>query len=190
MLPHSEVVSRSVDFIRRLSFYRASEALRRERRHGTRSVRRRRRGSAAAPFHERRYVRSENETLGPYEGWRVKELIDQRRSAVERRSRASARPVGSVKDIPVFDIIVSAELGPSAKQAVSRAPSPGVETAACARRFGFASSLMSSTMCLINVMVVVASGIVGLAIGMTVGWIAARQGEQATLPIMSASSAR
>ena len=35
---------------------------------------------------------------------------------------------------------------------------------------------------IVNVIVIMASGVIGLTIGLTVGWIAAQHGEQATLP--------
>ena len=145
-------------------------------------------GSRAAPpphpFDERWYVRTENEILGPYEGWRIKELIEL--GQIGRQTliaRVGAAEWSAVKDIPVFDTLVRAEAGPGTRQPVSRAPSPRVEIGGV-RYAGFWIRVAAYIVdyVIINVIVIAVSGLVGLAIGLTAGFIASRQGEQANLP--------
>ena len=136
------------------------------------------------PFDERWYVRTENETLGPYEGWRVKELIEQ--GQIGRQTliaQVGAAEWSAVKDIPVFDTLVRAEAGAGTRQPVPRAATPRVEIGGV-RYAGFWIRVLAYIIdyVIINVIVVVISGIVGLIIGLTAGLIANRQGEQATLP--------
>lgn len=136
------------------------------------------------PFDERWYVRTENETLGPYEGWRVKELIEQ--GQVGRQTliaRVGAAEWSAVKDIPVFDTLVRAE-GPGARQPVSRAPTPRVEIGGL-RYAGFWIRVGAYIIdyIIINVIVVVISGVVGLLIGLIAGL--SHQNDQSALPALA-----
>ncbi len=146
-------------------------------------------GSSAAPpphpFDERWYVRSENETLGPYEGWRVKELIES--GQVGRQTliaRVGAAEWSAVKDIPVFDTIARADTAPVSRRPVSRAPSPAADLGGV-RYAGFWIRVGAYIIdyIIINVIVVVISGVVGLLIGLIAGL--SHQSDQSALPALA-----
>lgn len=131
------------------------------------------------PFDEKWYVRTENETLGPYDGWRVKELIES--GQIGRNTliaRVGAPEWSSVKDIPAFAGLVAAKgrgLAPVAQPAMA-----GGEV----RYAGFWIRALAYLIdyVIVNVIVIAVSGLVGLIIGLVVGGLAAQRGEQATLP--------
>ena len=143
-------------------------------------------GSRAAPpphpFDEKWYVRSENETLGPYDGWRVKELIESRQIGRNTLiARVGASEWSSVKDIPAFDGLFAAakERGQPVVPVAQPAPAGGP-----VRYAGFWIRALAYLIdyLIVNVIVIVVSGLVGLIIGLIIGGLAAQRGEQASLP--------
>jgi uncharacterized RDD family membrane protein YckC len=134
------------------------------------------------PFDEKWYVRTENETLGPYDGWRVKELIET--GQVRRNTliaRVGASEWSSVKDIPAFDGLVTGV------KTASRPQVPATQPAFAEGSIRYAGFWIRVAAYLIdyvivNLIVIVVSGVVGLIIGLVIGGLAAQRGEQATLP--------
>jgi uncharacterized RDD family membrane protein YckC len=60
-------------------------------------------GPPPHPFDEKWYVRANGETLGPYEGKRVKEMIEQAQLAADSPvARVGATQWITVRDVPVF----------------------------------------------------------------------------------------
>lgn len=134
------------------------------------------------PFDEKWYVRRENETLGPYDGWRVKELIEQGqigRSALI--ARVGATEWSALKDIPAFDALTANAAG--RRQAVVPVGQPAAADGTL-RYAGFWIRFLAYLIdyVIVNVIVLAVSGIVGLLIGLGAAWLAAEQGER---PIVS-----
>lgn len=133
------------------------------------------------PFDERWYVRTENETLGPYEGWRIKEMIESRQVGRQTLiARVGAAEWSAIKDIPVFDTLVRADKGSSARQPVMPSPSPMADVGGV-RYAGFWIRVGAYLIdyIIVNVIVVVISGAVGLLIGLVVGL--SHQDDQSTI---------
>ncbi|HEY1735753.1 MAG TPA: RDD family protein [Methylovirgula sp.] len=138
------------------------------------------------PFDERWYVRSDNETLGPYEGWRVKELIEQ--GEIGRQTliaRVGASEWSAIKDIPVFNTLVRAEASSGARPPAGRATSPrgappNIETTGV-HFAGFWIRVLAYLIdyVIINIVVIVISGAVGLLIGV-IAALSHQSGDQST----------
>ena len=134
------------------------------------------------PFDEKWYVRTDNETLGPYDGWRVKELIES--GQVRRNTlvaRVGASEWSAVKDVPAFDGLIAG--APSGRQPAAPVAQPAF-AGGPVRYAGFwiraAAYLIDYV--IVNVIVIAVSGVIGLIIGLIVGGLAAQHGEQATVP--------
>jgi uncharacterized RDD family membrane protein YckC len=64
-------------------------------------------GPPPHPFDEKWYVRANGETLGPYDGHRVKEMIEQAQLAADSPvARVGATQWSTIRDIPVFSALL------------------------------------------------------------------------------------
>jgi uncharacterized RDD family membrane protein YckC len=71
-------------------------------------------GPPRHPFDEKWYVRADGETLGPYDGRRVKEMIEQARLAADSPvAKVGATQWSAIRDIPVFAALLPPAPPPS-----------------------------------------------------------------------------
>lgn len=123
-------------------------------------------GPPPHPFDEKWYVRAEGETLGPYDGRQVKELIEQARlSADSPIARVGATEWSAVRDVPVFAALVPGVPG------VPRGPGQIAVAGAQAgiHYAGFWIRFLAYIIdaIIIEIGVVIISGIIGAVIGLT-----------------------
>lgn len=129
------------------------------------------------PLDEKYYVRAEGETLGPYEGRRIKEMVEQGRlSADSPIAKVGATEWSAIRDVPVFASLLPPALpgaigGPPGSLAVA-----GVQGGV--RYAGFWIRLLAYIIdgIIVEVAVVLVSGIIGFLIGI----IAAARGMHET----------
>jgi uncharacterized RDD family membrane protein YckC len=120
-------------------------------------------GPPPHPFDEKWYVRANGETLGPYDGHRVKEMIEQAQLAADSPvARVGATQWSTVRDIPVF-----AGLLPS--RAIGGAPGqlPATDVGGGPHYAGFWIRFLAYFIdaIIINVVVAAISFVVGALIG-------------------------
>lgn len=123
-------------------------------------------GPPPHPFDEKWYVRAEGETLGPYDGHRVKEMIEQARLTADSPiAKVGATEWGAIRDIPVFAALLPPTLPGAVGGAPGRLPVAGKE--AGPRYAGFWIRVLAYFIdaIIVELVVVAVSGLIGFLIG-------------------------
>lgn len=146
-------------------------------------------GPPLHPFDEKWYVRGATETLGPYEGRHVKELIEQGRFGRDTPiARVGATEWTSIKDVAAFANLLAGASGGGANVVINQGfqgPGPAFGSPGIPLRYaGFWIRFLAYILDVIfvEVLVLVASVLIGVVIGLVVAGLAARSGGQPTVP--------